>query len=235
MTQIAQNLEQVRTRIAQAEQRFDRPPGSVTLIAATKTCPASAIRTAAACGLRAFGENYLQEALPKIRELESEHLEWHFIGPIQSNKTRDIATHFDWVHSVDRFKIALRLNEQRPAELGVLKICLQVKTSDENSKSGVAPDELVELAKAVVELPRLSLRGLMTVPALTSDFEEQRQPFRLLRQLRDELHQSGIKAEVLSIGMTDDMEAAIAEGATLVRIGAAIFGRRPQKSAQAPS
>lgn len=230
MTQIAQQLEQVRTRIAQAEQRFGRPAGSVTLVAATKTCPVAAIRAAAACGQRAFGENYLQEALPKIGELESEHLEWHFLGPIQSNKTRDIATHFDWVHSVDRLKVAIRLDQQRPPELPPLKICLQVNTSGEDSKSGVAPEELMELAKEVIELPRLSLCGLMALPAPTLDFEEQRRPFRALRQLRDKLHQNGIEADVLSIGMTDDMEAAIAEGATLVRIGAAIFGRRPQKN-----
>ncbi len=234
MTQIAQRLEQVRTRIAQAEQRFGRPEGSVALVAATKTCPVDAIRAAAACGQRAFGENYLQEALPKIRELEPERLEWHFIGPIQSNKTRDIATYFDWVHSVDRLKVASRLNEQRPSELPPLKICLQVNTSGEASKAGVAPDELAGLAEAVAELPRLSLCGLMTLPAPTFDFEEQRRPFRTLRQLRDELQQKGIEVSVLSIGMTDDMEAAIAEGATLVRIGAAIFGRRPQKDVQSP-
>lgn len=234
MTQIAQRLAQVRARMAQAEARFGRPAGSTALVAATKTCSAAAVRAAAACGQRAFGENFLQEALPKIRALESEHLEWHFIGPIQSNKTRDIATHFDWVHSVDRLKVTWRLNQQRPPEWPPLKVCLQVDTSGEASKSGVAPEALTELAQAVAELPRLSLRGLMTLPAPTPDFEAQRRPFRALRQLRDELERSGIKADVLSIGMTDDMEAAIAEGATLVRIGSAIFGRRPQANAQAP-
>ncbi|QBQ53649.1 YggS family pyridoxal phosphate-dependent enzyme [Nitrosococcus wardiae] len=231
MTQIAQQLAQVRARIAEAEQRFGRPAGSVTLIAATKTCSVSAIRAAIACGQRAFGENYLQEALPKIKELESENLEWHFIGPIQSNKTRDIAAHFDWVHSVDRLKIAQRLNQQRPPELPPLNICLQVNISGEDSKSGTTPEALTEIAKAVAEMPRLSLRGLMTLPPLNSDFEAQRQPFRALHQLWQELRQGGLKLDTLSIGMSDDLEAAIAEGATLVRVGAAIFGRRPQKGA----
>ncbi|BAW79446.1 alanine racemase domain-containing protein [Candidatus Nitrosoglobus terrae] len=229
MALIEQQLAQVRARITQAEQRFSRPAGSVTLIAATKTCSVDAIRTAAASGLRSFGENYLQEALPKIRELESEHYEWHFIGPIQSNKTRDIATHFDWVHSVDRLKIAQRLSDQRPPELGDLNICLQVNISDEDSKSGVMPEDLPKLAQEIAEIPRLSLRGLMTVPAITSDFEEQRQPFRALYQLWIELRQMGLALDILSIGMSDDLEAAIAEGATLVRIGTAIFGSRPQK------
>jgi PLP dependent protein len=228
MILIAQQLAQIRARIAQAEQRFGRPAGSVTLIAASKTCPVSAIRTAAACGQRAFGENYVQEALPKIRELEAECLEWHFIGPIQSNKTRDIATHFAWVHSVDRLKIARRLSQQRPPELGPLNICLQVNISGEASKAGVAPEELSELAQAVAALPHLSLRGLMTLPALNSDFEEQRRPFLALRQLWQELRQQGLELDTLSIGMSDDLDAAIAEGATLVRVGTAIFGARLQ-------
>jgi pyridoxal phosphate enzyme (YggS family) len=229
MAPIEQQLAQVHARITQAEQRFNRPAGSVTLVAATKTCSVAAIRTAVACGQRAFGENYLQEALPKIRELESENLEWHFIGPIQSNKTRDIATHFDWVHSVDRLKVAQRLSQQRPPERGPLNVCLQVNISDEDSKSGVAPEELSDLAKEVAQIPRLSLRGLMTLPALSSDFEEQRQPFHALHQLWSKLRQIGLELDTLSIGMTDDLEAAIAEGATLVRVGTAIFGSRPQK------
>jgi PLP dependent protein len=228
MILIAQQLAQVRARIAQAEQRFGRPAGSVTLIAASKTCPVSAIRAAANRGQRAFGENYVQEALPKIKELEAENLEWHFIGPIQSNKTRDIATHFAWVHSVDRLKIARRLNEQRPPELGPLNICLQVNISGEASKAGVAPAELNELAQAVAELPHLALRGLMTLPALNSDFEAQRRPFLALRQLWQELRQQKLELDTLSIGMSDDLEAAIAEGATLVRVGTAIFGARLQ-------
>lgn len=231
MNQIAQQLAQVHARIAQAEQRFGRPEGSVTLVAATKTCSVAAIRAAIACGQRVFGENYLQEALPKIRELESENLEWHFIGPIQSNKTRDIATHFDWVHSVARLKIAQRLNQQRPPELPPLNVCLQINISGEASKSGTTPEELAELAAAVAEMPRLSLRGLMTLPALNSDFEAQRRPFRTLHQLWEGLRQKGLALDTLSIGMTDDLEAAIAEGATLVRVGTAIFGARPLKNA----
>ncbi|MGR6035786.1 MAG: YggS family pyridoxal phosphate-dependent enzyme [Candidatus Nitrosoglobus sp.] len=230
MAPIEQQLAQVHTRIAQAEQRFGRPAGSVTLIAATKTCSVAAIRTAAAYGQHAFGENYLQEALPKIRELESENFQWHFIGPIQSNKTRDIATHFDWVHSVDRLKVAQRLSQQRPPELEPLNICLQVNISNEDSKSGVIPEELAKLAREVAEIPRLSLRGLMTLPAISSDFEEQRRPFRALHQLWSELRQMGLELDTLSIGMSDDLEAAIAEGATLVRVGTAIFGSRPQKN-----
>ncbi|ABA59445.1 YggS family pyridoxal phosphate-dependent enzyme [Nitrosococcus oceani] len=229
MTQIAQQLAEVYTRIAQAEQRFGRPKGSVSLVAASKTCPVSAIRAAVACGQRAFGENYLQEALPKIKELETEGLEWHFIGPIQSNKTRDIATHFDWVHSVARLKIAQRLSQQRPPELAPLNVCLQVNISGESSKSGTTAQELAELATAVVEMPRLSLRGLMTLPALNSDLEAQRRPFRTLHQLWEGLRQKGLTLDSLSMGMTDDLEAAIAEGATLVRVGTAIFGSRPRK------
>lgn len=229
MAPIEQQLAQVHTRIARAEQRFGRPAGSVALLAATKTCSTSAIRTAVACGQRVFGENYLQEALPKIREMEAENVEWHFIGPIQSNKTRDIAAHFDWVHGVDRLKVAQRLSQQRPVERGPLNICLQVNISDEDSKSGVAPEELAKLAKEVTKIPQISLRGLMTLPAISSDFEEQRRPFRTLHQLWTELRQMGLELDTLSIGMSDDLEAAIAEGATLVRVGTAIFGSRPQK------
>lgn len=229
MTQIARQLAEVYTRIAQAERRFGRPKGSVSLVAASKTCPVSAIRAAVACGQRAFGENYLQEALPKVKELETEGLEWHFIGPIQSNKTRDIATHFDWVHSVARLKIAQRLSQQRSPELAPLNVCLQVNISGEGSKSGTTAQELTELATAVTEMPRLSLRGLMTLPALNSDLEAQRRPFRTLHQIWEGLRQKGLALDSLSMGMTDDLEAAIAEGATLVRVGTAIFGSRPRK------
>ncbi|ADJ29780.1 YggS family pyridoxal phosphate-dependent enzyme [Nitrosococcus watsonii] len=229
MAQIALQLAEIYTRIAQAERRFGRSEGSVSLVAASKTCPVSAIRAAVVGGQRAFGENYLQEALPKIKELETEGLEWHFIGPIQSNKTRDIATHFDWVHSVARLKIAQRLSQQRPPELAPLNVCLQVNISGESSKSGTTTQELAELAAAVTEMPQLSLRGLMTLPALNSDFEAQRRPFRALHQLWEELRQKGFALDSLSMGMTDDLEAAIAEGATLVRVGTAIFGSRPRK------
>ncbi|CAH9019800.1 YggS family pyridoxal phosphate-dependent enzyme [Candidatus Nitrosacidococcus sp. I8] len=231
MVDIAQQLAQVHERIAQAEQRFNRVPGSVSLLAATKTCSPEAILTAASCGQRVFGENYLQEGLTKIEALKKENFEWHFIGPIQSNKTRDIASHFSWVHSIDRLKVARRLSDQRPSDLGVLNICLQVKISDETSKSGVLPEDLIKLAKEVALIPNLSLRGLMTVPAITHDFEEQRKPFKVLYNLWCELRNIGFELDILSIGMTDDLEAAIAEGATLVRVGTAIFGSRPQKSA----
>ena len=223
---ITQHLQSVRESITAAEQRFQRQPGSVQLLAVSKTRPVEDIRVAMASGQRAFGENYLQEAVDKIHALAGSNAEWHFIGPIQSNKTRDIAAHFDWVHSVDRLKIAQRLDEQRPADLAPLNICIQVNTSGEASKSGVAPGEVLELARAIVQLPRLKLRGLMTIPAPEENVEKQRLPFRQLADLQQQLRQAGIDTDTLSMGMTDDMEAAIAEGATMVRIGTAIFGTR---------
>jgi len=189
----------------------------------SKTKPAAAVREAHACGQRDFGENYLQEALNKQAELSDLALTWHFIGPIQSNKTRPIAEHFAWVHSVDRLKIAQRLSEQRPAHLPPLNICLQVNVSGEASKSGCAPEELPALALAVSQLPNLRLRGLMTIPEPTRDVAQQHAACARLRQLRDDLN---LELDVLSMGMSDDLEAAIAEGATWVRIGTALFGAR---------
>ncbi len=212
-----------------AEQRYGRPAGSVALLAVSKQQPATAIAEVAAAGQTRFGENYLQEALPKMAALaegEQAELEWHFIGPIQSNKTRLIAENFAWVHSVDRLKIAQRLSMQRPGELEPLNLCLQVNISGEASKSGVEPAELAELAMAVAALPRLRLRGLMAIPAPCDDFAEQRRACARLREWQEQLAGSGLLLDTLSMGMSDDLEAAIAEGATLVRIGTAIFGPR---------
>lgn len=228
MNTIAQRLEAVRTRITQAEKLAGRPPGSVQLLAVSKTRPVKDIREALEAGQKRFGENYLQDALPKIKALEGEPIEWHFIGPIQSNKTREIARHFDWVHSVDRLKIARRLDEQRPPDLPPLNICLQVNTSGEATKSGVTIDECEALARTIAELPRLKLRGLMTIPAPADDEAQRQIPFRQLHRLYEQLNQQGLKLDTLSMGMTNDMEAAIAEGATIVRIGTAIFGPRPE-------
>ena len=223
MSTIAKNIAKVRTRIREAAQACGRDPESVGLLAVSKTKPAAAVREAHACGQRDFGENYLQEALNKQAELSDLALTWHFIGPIQSNKTRPIAEHFAWVHSVDRLKIAQRLSEQRPAHLPPLNICLQVNVSGEASKSGCTPEELPALALAVSQLPNLRLRGLMTIPEPTSDVTQQHAACARLRQLRDDLN---LELDVLSMGMSDDLEAAIAEGATWVRIGTALFGAR---------
>lgn len=224
----------IQERITRAEQRFDREPGSVRLLAVSKKKPAAAIRTAYDAGQRAFGENYAQEATDKIKDLagiiDIRDAEWHFIGPIQSNKTRLIANHFAWVHSVERLSIAERLSGQRPPDLPPLAVCLQVNVSQESSKSGLCVstglEKLSELALAVAELPRLHLRGLMTIPAPSQEFTAQRQPFRVLREALSELNAKGLTLDTLSMGMSDDLEAAIAEGATIVRIGTAIFGAR---------
>ncbi|HPF58293.1 MAG TPA: YggS family pyridoxal phosphate-dependent enzyme [Candidatus Competibacteraceae bacterium] len=222
----AKRWQTVLARIRDTEQRFRRPPDSVQLLAVSKTRPATAIAALAAAGQRRFGENYLQEALDKMAELKALNLEWHFIGPIQANKTRSIAEHFAWVHSVDRLKIAERLNAQRPAALPPLNICLEVNIDREPSKHGLDESQITEVAQAAAALPRLRLRGLMAIPAPVSDFERQRQPFARLRELRDRLNAEGLALDTLSIGMSDDLEAAIAEGATLVRIGTALFGPR---------
>jgi len=223
MSTIEKNIAKVAARIREAAQAVDRDPATVGLLAVSKTQPAAAIREAAAAGIRDFGENYLQEALDKQAELSDLPLAWHFIGPIQSNKTKSIAEHFDWVHSVDRLKIAQRLSDQRPAELPPLNICLQVNVSGEASKSGCAPEELLQLAQAVGAMPQLRLRGLMCIPAPSEDPAEQRAAFARLRALRDELP---LTLDTLSMGMSQDLEAAIAEGATWVRIGTALFGAR---------
>ena len=223
----ATRWQTVLTRIRDAERRFQRPVDSVQLLAASKTQPATAIAALAAIGQRRFGENYLQEALDKMAGLKALDLEWHFIGPIQTNKTRGIAEHFAWVHSVDRLKIAERLNAQRPDELPPLNICLEVNLDQEPSKHGLDPSAVAEAARTIAALPRLRLRGLMAIPAPASDFDRQRQPFARLRELRDRLNaDDGLALDTLSMGMSDDLEAAIAEGATLVRVGAALFGPR---------
>lgn len=230
MSLISDNLQAVLDDIRATELRFDRPSKSVRLLAVSKTFGAEAILEAAQHGQTAFGENYLQEALEKMTLIQSNspelHLEWHFIGPIQSNKTKLIAEHFDWVHSVDREKIAVRLSEQRPATMADLNICLQVNISGEESKSGVAPEDVVALALRIATLPRISLRGLMAVPEPTSDVAQQRQAFRHLRELSDKIVAQGISLDTLSMGMSSDLHAAIAEGSTMVRIGTGIFGSR---------
>jgi pyridoxal phosphate enzyme (YggS family) len=226
MSSIAQSLEKIRNRVTVLERRYDRPPGGVLVLAVSKTKPPEAVREAAEAGQRDFGENHVQDALTKLDALTDLDLVWHFIGPIQSNKTRIVAARFDWVHSIDRAKIARRLNDQRPADLPALNVCIQVNVSGESSKSGVEPDELDALADVVSDLPRLKLRGLMTLPRPLDDLALQRQPFAALREMMQGLDARGFTLDTLSMGMTNDMEAAIAEGATIVRIGTAIFGAR---------
>ena len=228
MSHIVDNLQAVRGRIERAAQTAERRPDSVHLLAVSKTFPAYDIRTAFAAGQRAFGENYVQESLAKIEALADlrAQIEWHFIGPLQSNKTRPVAEHFDWVHSVDRLKIAQRLSEQRPDTLPPLNVCLQVNVSGEASKSGIALDEAPALARTIAALPKLRLRGLMSIPEPADDLETQREPHRLLRRLFDTLVEDGLKLDTLSMGMSSDLEAAVLEGATIVRIGTAIFGKR---------
>lgn len=227
---ISNNLQEVRALIDRAARETGREPTSVSLLAVSKTFGPEAVIEAAEAGQRAFGENYLQEALEKQQAVQALRpdlaLEWHFIGPIQSNKTRPVAEHFAWVHAVDREKIARRLSEQRTAGLPPLNICLQVNVSGEASKSGVSPGELPALAQAVVAMPNLKLRGLMAIPEPADDVDQQRKPFALLRQLQQQLAAIGIATDTLSMGMSSDMQAAIAEGATIVRIGTAIFGKR---------
>ncbi|MBL8250698.1 MAG: YggS family pyridoxal phosphate-dependent enzyme [Candidatus Competibacter sp.] len=224
--ELAERLRAVLERIRAAERRFRRPPGSVGLLAVSKTRPANAVAALAAAGQRRFGENYLQEASNKMAELAALDLEWHFIGPIQANKTRAIAAAFSWVHSVDRLKIAERLSAQRPERLPPLNICLQVNISREPSKHGLEETEVSAVARAVAALPRLQLRGLMAIPAPAADLESQREPFARLRNLQDRLIAGGLPLDTLSVGMTDDLEAAVAEGSTLARIGTALFGPR---------
>jgi pyridoxal phosphate enzyme (YggS family) len=223
---LLKRLQQVQQRLREAEARFGREPGSVLLLPVSKTRPAEDIAQVAATGLRAFGESYLQEALDKIEALASQDLQWHFIGPIQSNKTRPIAENFHWVHSVDRLKIARRLHEHRPAHLPALNICLQINISGENSKSGLTPEELPPLLDDIKDLTRLKLRGLMAIPAKSDDFEEQRAAFHRMRLLYEDLNSRGLGLDTLSMGMSNDLEAAVAEGSTLVRVGTDIFGPR---------
>ncbi|MFL9814169.1 YggS family pyridoxal phosphate-dependent enzyme [Stutzerimonas sp. VN223-3] len=227
MSTIESNIAKVTARIREAAQAVARDPDEVRLLAVSKTQSADAIRQACDAGVHDFGENYLQEALEKQADLSNLPLVWHFIGPIQSNKTKSIAEHFDWVHSVDRLKIAQRLSDQRPAELPALNICLQVNVSGEASKSGCEPQDVPVLARAIAMLPRLRLRGLMAIPEPTEDLAEQRAAFARLGQLQSEL---GLGLDTLSMGMSQDLEAAIAEGATWVRIGTALFGARAYPS-----
>ncbi len=228
MSDIASRLERLKTRIGELERRYGRPRGSVQLLAVSKTNPASDVLQAVDAGQRAFGENHLQDALTKLDapELRGLGLQWHFIGPLQSNKTGAVAQRFDWVHSLDRIKIARRLNAQRPTELAPLEVCVQVNLSAETTKSGIAPEQIFAFADQLTEYPRLRLRGLMVLPAPCKDPLAQRRPFAELRALRDRLLAEGHVMDTLSMGMSDDMEAAIAEGATWVRIGTAIFGPR---------
>jgi len=228
MATISDNIQQVRARIAAACAAAQRPVQSVTLLAVSKTVDATVVREAWSAGQRAFGENYVQEAIAKMDALADLRAatEWHLIGPLQSNKTRVVAERFDWVHSVDRAKIAERLSEQRPAQLAPLQVCLQVNISGEASKSGLAPDEVPQVARAVAALPRLRLRGLMAIPEPVGNVDAQRRPHAALRALLHRLQQDGLAVDTLSMGMTADLEAAVAEGATLVRIGTAIFGAR---------
>jgi len=228
MASIEAKLQQVRQRIVGACAASSRPVQSVTLLAVSKTFPADAVREAVAAGQTAFGENYVQEALAKIEALADlrARIEWHLIGPLQSNKTREVAAAFDWVHTVDRLKIAERLSAQRPAGLPPLQVCLQVNVSGEASKSGVAPGELPSLARAVAALPGVRLRGLMSIPEPTDDVARQRAQHRVLRELFDALRADGLAVDTLSMGMSADLEAAVAEGSTMVRVGTAIFGSR---------
>jgi pyridoxal phosphate enzyme (YggS family) len=229
MTAILSNLQAVHTAIDQAALMAQRDAAEITLLAVSKTVPASVIRAACSAGQQAFGENFVQEALDKMSGLRDLPLQWHFIGPIQSNKTRAIAENFSWVHSVDRLKIAQRLSEQRPANLPPLNVCLQINVSGEATKGGVAADEAEALAHAIAILPRLQLRGLMAIPAPAAELAAQRAPFAQMRKLLQKLNMAGLKMDTLSMGMSHDMTAAILEGATIVRVGTAIFGSRNQE------
>ncbi len=219
-------LAQIRQRVADAEQRFNRNSGSIQLLTVSKTKPVADIQAAIDAGQSCFAENYLQEAIEKITRLDNAHVNWHFIGPIQSNKTPGIAQYFQWVHTIDRIKVARRLSEQRPKHLPPLNVCLQINISGEKSKSGIEPHALKQLAHDCASLPNIRLRGLMTMPAQNSDFEVQRVPFRQLRLLLTELQTEYPELDTLSMGTTNDLEAAVAEGATILRIGTAIFGAR---------
>ncbi|MCK6391819.1 MAG: YggS family pyridoxal phosphate-dependent enzyme [Azonexus sp.] len=227
MSAIADNLQAIRDRIARAANAAGREDSGIRLLAVSKTKPLSDIEAALAAGQTAFGENYVQEGVEKCLALGVDRgVEWHFIGPLQSNKSRSVAEHFDWVHTVDRLKIAERLSTQRPAHFPPLQVCVQVNISGEASKSGCTPAEALVLCQQVSQLPRLQLRGLMAIPEPADDIAQQREPLRRLRVLFDEIRAAGLPLDTLSMGMSHDLEAAIAEGATLIRIGTAIFGER---------
>jgi pyridoxal phosphate enzyme (YggS family) len=227
MTTIRNNLQSVRERIAAACAGAQRPVNEVTLLAVSKTFGPEAVREAFAAGQAAFGENYIQEAVEKIALLGDLPLQWHCIGPIQTNKTRLVAAHFDWAHTVDRLKVAQRLSEQRPEGMAPLQVCIQVNIDGGASKSGVAPAEVLELAREVAQLPRIALRGLMTIPEPAEDFAAQKAVHLRARALFDQLRDAGVALDTLSMGMTADLEAAVAAGSTMVRVGTAIFGGRP--------
>jgi len=229
---VTENLRKIRDLLTQAALDAGREPQAVRLLAVSKKQPAARVVEAAAAGQREFGENQAGEGVDKIRAVADDTLIWHFIGHLQSNKSRVVAEHFDWVHSVDRLKIARRLSEQRPAERGDLNVCLQVNVDDEASKSGIAADEVAELARAVASLPRLRLRGLMCLPRIREGLDAQRVPFARLRELAETLRGQGVEMDTLSMGMSADFRAAIAEGATIVRIGTAVFGPRPGEREQ---
>ena len=226
MSNLRESLEETRTRIASAALRYGRDPVSIGLVAVGKSQPAERLRALAECGQRDFGENYLQEALSKLDALDGLALTWHFIGQLQANKTRAVAERFDWVHTLDRERIAARLNEQRPHYAPPLNICIQVRLEDEPGKGGVTPDEALVLARRVRELPRLRLRGLMCIPPPRDSFDEQYALFTRLTDVQRSLNEQGFGLDALSMGMSADLEAAIAAGATWVRIGTAIFGER---------
>ena len=226
MTMIANNLQQLRARLQQACSEAGRAPQDVTLLAVSKTFGADAVLEAHAAGQNAFGENYIQEAVEKITALAHLPLQWHCIGPIQSNKTRPVAEHFDWVHTVDRLKIAQRLSEQRPAHLAPLQVCIQVNVDGGPTKSGVAPQDALALARQVAVLPRLQLRGLMCIPEPAPDFVASCAVFARAKALFDAIRAAGLPLDTLSMGMSADLEAAVASGSTLVRVGSAIFGKR---------
>lgn len=226
---IVENIGNIRQFIDKTCQKYDRTPNSVALLAVSKTRPAADIRQAYQAGQHHFGENYLQEALEKIEQLKDLDIEWHFIGSIQSNKTREIAEHFQWVHSVDRLKIAQRLSQQRPPSLPPLNICLQINISHEDSKGGMSLEQLEQSFDEIMQLPNLRVRGLMAIPAPADDFTMQREQFSNMRLTLEQLQQSHPSLDTLSMGMSNDIEAAIAEGSTLLRIGTAIFGPREAK------
>ncbi len=226
MGAIALGLQACHDRIRRACEEAGRPVGEVTLLAVSKTFPATAVREAWLAGQRAFGESYVQEAVAKIASLADLPIAWHFIGPLQSNKTRPVAEYFDWVHSVDRLSIAKRLSDARPVAMPALNVLIQVKVGGETSKQGIAPNEALSLAYAASALPRLRVRGFMTIPPPSRDIRVQRTQFAVLSRLFATARSQGIDADTLSMGMSDDLEAAILEGATLVRVGTAIFGKR---------
>ncbi len=226
MNDFSENLKIVMERIHAAAQKYGRSVDSIRLMAASKTFSADDIKIAASAGLQEFGENYAQEAIQKIKTLADPKLIWHYIGPIQSNKTRLISENFNWVHSIDRIKTARRLNDARPDSSPPLNACIQINISGEKSKSGIAPQQLLDLARQISTLPNIRLRGLMAIPAVSKDTDEQRQSFKLVNQYFQSLNKENFKLDTLSMGTSNDLEAAIAEGSTMIRLGTAIFGPR---------